>query len=71
MKGAVCQITPKSACVVLGFIHGAFLHDPEHLLRGDRRSKRQVPIDSSRDVPKAALRRLIRAALNFHPGGDS
>ena len=70
VKGAVCQVTPMSDYVHLGFIHGAFLEDTERLLRGDRKSKRQVPIRSSRDLPRAALHRLIRTAVEYHPGGD-
>jgi hypothetical protein len=55
VKGAICQVTAKRGEVRLEFIHGIRLADPGKLLRGDRLSKRYVPIPS----PAAARRRVI------------
>jgi hypothetical protein len=48
VKGAVCQIVFKDDRVRLDFIHGVRLQDPSGLLRGNRLSKRYVPIEAGR-----------------------
>jgi hypothetical protein len=67
IKGAVCLITLKPDCVHLGFIHGAVLADPDHLLRGSGIAKRFVPIRDVRDIDANALRALIKAADEYDP----
>jgi hypothetical protein len=67
IKGAVCLITLKPDCVHLGFIHGAALADPDHLLRGSRIAKRFVPIRDVRDIDVNALSALIKAADEYNP----
>jgi hypothetical protein len=71
VKGAVCLITPKSDHVELGFIHGALLPDPGHVLTGVRRSKRVVRVTAPAGVRHdKALHDLIRAAAEIRPVGD-
>lgn len=68
VKGAVCLITPRADHVELGFIHGVLLADPEHLLEGERRSKRVVRITAVPDPAQAAmLEALVRAAAVTRP----
>lgn len=62
IKGAVCMITARPGEVRLDFIHGVRLADPHHLLRGDRKSKRYIPIRSIADTHRPAVIALIRAA---------
>src|SRR5512133_59151 len=42
VKAGICQILFKQDYVSLEFIHGAFLPDPAHLLRGNNLYKKQV-----------------------------
>ena len=67
VKGAVCQIGVSHGEVRLEFIHGVRLSDPENLLRGDRLSKRYVPIEGIEDVHCSAIVALLRDAIP-HPG---
>jgi hypothetical protein len=62
VKGALCQITVKRGEVRLEFIHGIRLADPAGLLRGDRISKRYVPICSIADARRPEVEDLIREA---------
>jgi hypothetical protein len=70
VKGALCQITAKRGEVRLEFIHGVRLADPEGLLRGDRLSKRFVPIRSVADAQRSEIVALLReaATIEFSPG---
>jgi len=69
VKGALCQITAKRGEVRLEFIHGVRLADPAGLLRGDRLSKRYVPIDSSAEAQRPEIVNLIREASTLDLGG--
>jgi len=69
VKGALCQITVKRGEVRLEFIHGVRLADPANLLRGDRLSKRYVPIDSSAEAQRPEIVHLIREASTLDFGG--
>jgi len=69
VKGALCQITVKQGEVRLEFIHGVRLADPEGLLRGDRLSKRYVPIDSSAEAQRPEIVDLLREASTLDFGG--
>jgi hypothetical protein len=68
VKGAVCQIVVKAGKVRLDFIHGAALSDPDGLLRGDRLSKRFVPIAGCDEARRPEIEDLIRAAASLIPG---
>ncbi len=65
--GNICLIGPRDDHLNLGFIHGAFLPDPDGLLRGKGKAARHVPLRSKRDIRRAAFRALIRAAVAHDP----
>lgn len=65
VKGAVCQIRVRDGMVLLGFVHGAGLHDPKGLLRGSGVAKRFLPVRSARDLAGPAVRALIRSAAEL------
>ena len=65
--GNVCGIGPKNNVLHLGFIHGAFLPDPEGLLQGTGKAKRHIEFRSSRGIRRRALKNLIRAAVEYDP----
>jgi len=67
VKGAVCQILVKGERVRLDFIHGIRLDDPCHLLHGDRKSKRFVPIDTTADAQRPEVIALITEAAALDP----
>jgi hypothetical protein len=71
VKGAICQIVAKRGEVRLEFIHGIRLVDPAGLLRGDRLSKRYIPIRSAAEVGRPEIARLILEAstIEFPPNG--
>ena len=60
--GHVCMISVRHGGIDLGFIHGAFLADPQGLLKGTAKSKRCIRIESSAAARRPALRALIRRA---------
>lgn len=67
VRGAVCQIVVKRDRVRLDFIHGARLPDPHGWLRGERLSKRYVPIEDVAQARRADLAFLIREASIYEP----
>jgi hypothetical protein len=69
--GNVCGIGVRDDCVYLSFIHGAFLPDPDGLLQGTAKAKRDIPIRTSADIRRAAFTKLIRAAVAYTPTEDA
>jgi len=69
VKGAVCQIVVKRGQARLDFIHGVRLADPRGVLRGDRVSKRFVPIGTVADAERPEIAALIREAGALDPTG--
>jgi hypothetical protein len=69
VKGAVCQIVVKRGQVRLHFIHGVRLADPRGVLRGDRVSKRFVPIGTVADAERPEIAALIREGGALDPTG--
>jgi hypothetical protein len=65
--GNVCGIGHKNDVLHLGFIHGAFLPDPERLLQGTGKAKRHIEIRDSKDIHRRALKALIHAAVEHDP----
>ena len=65
--GNVCMIGPRNDALHLGFIHGAFLPDPEGLLQGTAKSARHIELRSSKDIRRRAFKALIRAAVEHDP----
>lgn len=67
VKAGICQILFKQDYVSLEFIHGAFLPDPAHLLRGNNLYKKQVLLGAFNDVPWDEITALITASAHFDP----
>ena len=65
--GNVCGIGEHKGTVYLSFIHGAALPDPERLLQGDGKAMRKIPIRSSADIHRPAIKRLIKASIRYDP----
>ena len=65
--GNICLIGPRNDCLNLGFIHGAFLPDPDGLLQGKGKAKRHIELRSTRDIRRGAFRALIHASLAHEP----
>ena len=69
--GNVCMIGVRDDCVYLSFIHGAFLSDPDGLLEGTAKAKRQITIRSRHDIRRESFSKLIRAAVAYTPTEDA
>ncbi len=68
VRGSLCQISLHQDHVRLGFIHGAFLSDPQGLLQNEgRQAKRFIPLWPGEPVDWDALRALVQAAGVFDP----
>jgi len=67
VKAGICQILFKQDYVSLEFIHGAFLPDPAHLLRGSNLYKKQILLGAFNDVPWDEVTALITASAHFDP----
>ena len=67
MSAGICQIGIFPDHVRLGFIHGAFLPDPEGLLVGEPKYKKHLRIYRFEDAPWEYIRRLIEASSRFDP----
>lgn len=65
--GNICMIEVKSGAVLLSFIRGAQIPDPDGLLRGKGTIKRFVPIADEQAAKSAAVARLVRAAAALEP----
>ena len=67
VSAGICQIGIEKDHVRLAFIHGAFLQDPQSLLRGTGKAKRYIEIDSYEAAPWEYFKELIRASARFDP----
>ena len=65
--GNVCGIGEQKGTVYLSFIHGAALPDPNGLLQGDGKAMRKIPIRSSADIRRPAVKRLVQASIRYDP----
>lgn len=65
--GHVCGIGVRPDQVSLSFIHGAALPDPQGVLHGTARYKREVVIESSAILYDPAIAALLKAARAFDP----
>ena len=61
-QGAVCTLLLSKTGIKLGLSHGASLPDPDRLLGGSGKVHKFVPVSNSRDLRKAGLRKLLKAA---------
>ncbi len=57
-----CYLMPHAKWVNLGFFRGAILPDPDKLLEGTGKLLRHVKIRDLKEVKKAGIRKLIKAA---------
>jgi len=67
VSAGICGITIKSDHVRLFFPHGAFIHDPQKLLRGSGKAMRYVPLMHYDLVPWNDVRALIEEHASFDP----
>ena len=67
VSAGICQIGIFSDHIRLGFIHGAFLPDPDGLLVGEPKYKKHMRLYSYEDAPWEYLRQLIEASSRFDP----
>ena len=67
VSGGICQVHIVDGRVRLGFIHGAFLRDPKHLLTGSRKVKRYLELDDYESAPWEDIKALIKEASEFDP----
>jgi hypothetical protein len=65
--GNVCGIGARGDCLQMGFMHGAFLPDPDALLQGTGKAKRHIELRSSKDIRRRAFKKLIQAAIAYEP----
>lgn len=64
-SGYFCGIFPEERGAKLVYEFGILLPDPEHLLQGDGRQVRFVPLEVDQALPEAGIRQLIQAALDL------
>lgn len=67
VSAGICQIGIFRDHIRLGFIHGAFLADPEGLLVGEPKYKKHVRIYHFDNAPWEYIRGLIMASSRFDP----
>ncbi len=67
VSGGICMVSVEADHVCLGFVHGAFLPDPEGLLEGARKAKRFLRIRSYEAAPWDYIKELITSSYNFDP----
>jgi hypothetical protein len=67
VSGGICQVHIIDGAVRLGFIHGAFLNDPKHLLGGTRKVKRYLELKTYETAPWDDIKALIKVSSEFDP----
>ena len=67
VSAGICQIGIFRDHIRLGFIHGAFLPDPEGLLVGEPKYKKHIRIYRYDEAPWEYFRELITASSRFDP----
>jgi hypothetical protein len=67
VSAGICQIGIFPDHIRLGFIHGAFLPDPQGLLVGDPKYKKHLRIYQYEEAPWDYMRMLIEASSRFDP----
>jgi hypothetical protein len=60
--GRICYISPMEKYVTVGFLFGARLDDPRHLLEGSGKRARHVKINTMDKAKNPALKDLVKAA---------
>jgi hypothetical protein len=67
VSASICQIAIFEDHIGLGFIHGAYLSDPQHLLEGTQKAKRYAWIWSYDEAPWEDLKQLIEESSQSDP----
>jgi hypothetical protein len=67
VSAGICQIGIFRDHIRLGFIHGAFLPDPQGLLIGEPKYKKHIRIYSYEEADWDYLKGLITASSRFDP----
>jgi hypothetical protein len=67
VSAGICQVGIFRDHIRLGFIHGAFLPDPQGLLVGEPKYKKHIRLYSYENTPWEYLRQLIEASSRFDP----
>lgn len=65
LSDAFCMIPIYTSHLNLGFNKGTLLTDPKRLLQGTGKLIRHIPITHDKDYDNAAVKALIRNAMNF------
>lgn len=71
--GYFCRIRPIDGRVSIEFQFGILLPDPDNILEGNSCAKqvRYVPVPSCAAIPRAGLRRLLKAAVSLPSDASS
>ncbi len=67
VSAGICQIVIHTDHIRLAFIHGAFLPDPEGLLKGAPQYKKYIRIDSYEEARWDVIKDMIGASSRFDP----
>jgi hypothetical protein len=67
VSASICQVAIFEDHIGLGFIHGAYLSDPCHLLEGRQKAKRYAWIWSYDEAPWDDLKQLLEESSQFDP----
>src|SRR5512139_1885487 len=67
VSASICQVAIFEDHIGLGFIHGAYLSDPHHLLEGTQKAKRYAWIWSYDEAPWEDLKQLVEESSQFDP----
>jgi hypothetical protein len=67
VSAGICQIGIYPDHIRLGFIHGAFLPDPQGLLVGEPKYKKHLRIYHYEGAPWEYMKMLIEASSRFDP----
>jgi hypothetical protein len=67
VSAGICQVGIFRDHIRLGFIHGAFLPDPQGFLIGEPKYKKHIRLYSYENTPWEYLRQLIEASSRFDP----
>ncbi|MFN2146310.1 MAG: DUF1801 domain-containing protein, partial [Anaerolineales bacterium] len=62
-----CHVAPAADRVEIGFIYGAFMPDPNNLLKGTQKAKRILTLSDYEAVPWEAIEDLIGEAVKIDP----
>jgi hypothetical protein len=62
-RDMICTLILSKRGVKLGLVGGASLPDPQHLLQGEGKVHRHVPLTRAEDLRRKGIKPLLRASL--------